>query len=51
MSIIPNGLLDSIKCKKNKWIIVGIMITKGKIKCIEKIVLKLTLKLSTEKPV
>lgn len=34
--LIPNGLLDPVICKKNKWIKVNKIIIKGKIKWIEK---------------
>jgi len=34
--LIPNGLLEPVKCKKNKWIKVNKIIMKGKIKWIEK---------------
>ena len=34
--LIPNGLLDPVKCKKNKGINVNIMIINGRIKWIEK---------------
>jgi len=34
--LIPNGLLDPVKCRKNKWMKVSKIIIKGKIKWIEK---------------
>jgi len=33
---MPKGLFEPVKCKKNKWIIVNIIMIKGKIKWIEK---------------
>lgn len=34
--LIPKGLLDPVKCKKNKWIIVKAKITNGSKKWIQK---------------
>ena len=46
--LIPKGLFDPVKCKKNKWIIVNKMIIKGRIKWIEKNRVKVALLI--EKP-
>jgi len=46
--LIPRGLLEPVKCKKNKWITVKRIIMKGKIKWIEKNRVKVALLI--EKP-
>lgn len=33
LELTPIGFLDPVKCKKNRWIIVNIAITKGNMKC------------------